>query len=102
MKYVMSWKRKRHGTQGEHEASERRAMALMRVWRRPEGVVIREFLARVGESGGFVVFETEDLSLVHQATAAFSGFNFHIDPVLDIDAALSARGLGIAWREAVE
>lgn len=101
MKYVMSWKRKRHGTQAEYEAGQRRVLDLMRDWRRPEGVVIHQFLVRAGDSGGYAVFETEDLAQVHQATAAFSSFNFHIDPVLDIDRALAATGLAIEWRDSV-
>ena len=31
----------------------------------------------------------------------FSAFNFHIDPVIDIDAALAAAGTAIEWRDAV-
>lgn len=101
MKYVMSWKKKRHGTQAEYEAGQKRVLELMRTWRRPEGVVIHEFVVRAGESGGFAVFETDDLARVHQATAVFASFNFHIDPVIDIDRALAATGTAIDWRESV-
>jgi Protein of unknown function (DUF3303) len=101
MKYVMSWKKRRHGTQAEYEAGQRRVLELMRNWRRPEGVLIHEFVVRAGDTGGYAVFETENLAVIHQATAAFSGFNFHIEPVLDIDAALAASGVAIEWRDSV-
>lgn len=101
MKYVMSWKRKRHGTQVEYDEATVRALDLMREWRRPDGVTIHEFVVRAGESGGFAVFETEDLAVVHKATTAFSGFNFHIDPVIDMDRALAANGVAVEWRDAV-
>lgn len=101
MKYVMTWRKKRHGTTAEYEAGQRRVMQLMRAWRRPESVVIHEFLVRVGEPGGFVVFEVDDLSAIHRETAAFSMLNFQIDPVIDIDDALAAVGTAIAWRDSV-
>lgn len=101
MKYVMSWKKKRHGSQAEYDDGQKRVLELMREWRKPDGVVIHEFLVKAGESGGYAVFETDDLEVVHQATTAFSSFNFHIDPVIDIDRALAAAGVGIAWRDAV-
>ena len=101
MKYVMSWKRKRHGTTAEYEAGQQRVLELMRAWQRPAGVRIHEFVVRAGDSGGYAVFETDDLATVHEAATAFSGFNFHIDPVLDIDVALAARGIAVEWRDAV-
>ncbi len=101
MKYVMTWKKKQHGTTADYEASQKRVLALMAEWRRPEGVLIHEFVVRAASTGGYAVFETEDLAAVHAATAAFSGFNFHIDPVLDIDAALAAAGIAVEWRDAV-
>jgi hypothetical protein len=101
MKYVMHWKKRRHGTLAEYEAGQAQVMALMRNWRKPEGVIIHEFLVRVAEPGGYAVFETEDLTAVHAATRAFSSFNFHIEPVIDIDVALANAGLEIEWRDSV-
>jgi hypothetical protein len=101
MKYVLTWRKKRHGTTAEYEAGQRRVLQLMRAWRRPDSVLIHEFLVRVGEPGGFVVFEAEDLSAVHRETAAFSALNFQIDPVIDIDDALAAVGMAIEWRDSV-
>ena len=34
-----------------------------------------------------------------EASAVFAGFNFRIDPVRDIDVALSARGVAMEWRD---
>ena len=62
---------------------------------------IHQFVVRAGATGGYAVIETDDLAAVHEATAVFAGFNFHIEPVLDIDAALAARGHAIEWRDAV-
>jgi hypothetical protein len=51
---------------------------------------------RQGESGGYAIFETDDLGKVEQATRVFAGFNFHIDTVEDV----AARGVAIEWRDA--
>jgi hypothetical protein len=101
MKYVMSWKRKRHGTTAEYETNQRRVIALMRAWRRPSSVRIHEFVVRTADSGGFAVFETDDLAAVEEAAAVFAAFNFHIDPVVDIDVALAHAGVAVEWRDAV-
>jgi hypothetical protein len=101
VKYVLTWKKKRHGTTAEYESSQRRVLTMMRAWRRPEAVLIHEFLVKVGEPGGYVVFEAEDLSEVHRDTAAFSHLNFHIDPVIDVDDALQSVGMAIEWRDSV-
>jgi hypothetical protein len=78
-----------------------RVLELMRNWRRPDGVLIHQFLVRAGESGGYAVFETDDLAAVQEATAAFSTFNFRVEPVLDIEVALAAAGAGTSWRDSV-
>ena len=100
MKYVISWKRKRHGTLAEHEDGERRVLGLLKDWTRPDGVVIHQWVVRAGGTGGYAVIETDDLAAVHEATRVFSGLNFTIEPVLDIDVALAAAGHAIEWRDA--
>ena len=101
MKYVLTWRKKRHGTTADYEDGQRRIVTMMRDWRRPDGVRIHEFLVKVGEPGGFVVFEADDLAAVHRETAVFSMLNFTVEPVVDIDEALAAVGQAIEWRDAV-
>ncbi|MBP7241506.1 DUF3303 family protein [Amaricoccus sp.] len=101
MKYVLTWSKKRHGTTAEYEEGRRRVLDLMRSWRRPEGVRIHEFLVRVAEPGGIIVFEADDLAAVHRETEAFSSMNFHIDAVVDVDEALTGHGIAIEWRDSV-
>ena len=101
MKYVIGWKRKRHGTMAEYEEGQRRALALLRQWKRPEAVTIHQWVVRAGGDGGYAVIETEELAAVHEATRVFSGLNFSIEPVLDIDVALAAAGQALEWRDSV-
>jgi hypothetical protein len=101
VKYVIDWKRKRHGTAGEYEEGQRRVLSLLHDWRRPEGVTIHQWVMRAGASGGYAVIETDDLALVQAATRVFSGLNFSIEPVLDVEVALAAAGHAIEWRDSV-
>jgi len=100
VKYVMTWKRKQHGTASAHAAAEARVLDLMRGWRKPAGVVIHQFVVRSGASGGYAVFETDDPDAVDAAVKVFSAFNFRIDPVVDIDVAPAAKGIAMEWRDA--
>ena len=97
MKYVMSWRKKRHGTMADYAAGQRRLLDLMRGWRRPDGVRLHQVLVRAGDTGGYAVVETDDVAAVRLAAAAFAPFNFHVEPVIDIDVALAA---GSARRDA--
>ena len=75
----------------------------MQDWRTPDEVVIHQFVDSLGagqDGGGYAVVETDDLDAVHDAVEVFSAFNFHIDPVVDIDVALAAKGVAIEWRDA--
>ncbi len=101
MKYVISWKKKQHDTTAAYEAAEKRVLDLVDGWKRPDGVLIHEFVLRAGDTGGFAVVETDDIETVHQAAAVFSHFNFHIDPVLDIDVAPAPKVPTVEWRDAV-
>jgi len=101
MKYVMTWKKKRHGTTADYSTGQQRMLDVMRAWRRPEGVLIHHFVLKVGDPGGYVVFEADDLGSVHSEAAAFAGLNIHIEPVIDIADALAAEGRAIEWADAV-
>lgn len=101
MLYVMTWKKKRHGTSAEYEAGRTKVIELVRAWRQPDCVQIHQFVLKVGEPGGYVVFEADDLSNVAWETAAFAGLNVHIEPVINLDDALAGDGRVVEWRDAV-
>lgn len=84
MKYVLTWKRRRHGTAAEYEAGRRRVLDLMRD-RRPEGVRIQAFVVKLREPGGYVLFEADDLDVVRRHAEAFPSLNLHIEPVADVE-----------------
>jgi hypothetical protein len=85
MKYVITWRRKRHGTSADYAAGQRRITDLLDSWKHPDGVVLHQVVLRAEDTGGYAVFETNDPARVAAATSAFSNFNFHIDRVCDLD-----------------
>jgi hypothetical protein len=98
MKYVISWKRRRHGTTASYDAAEARLDGLLTLWDTSgEGVVIHHAWCRTHDSGGYLMVETEDSALIENARDVLADFNFHIDPVRD----RQPSGAVQAWRLAV-
>ena len=63
--------------------------------------MIHQFLLRAGDHRRLSRCSRPTISpRSTTATAVFSDFNFHIDPVVDIDRALAARGVRVEWRGA--
>ena len=101
MKYVIGWKRKRHGTTAEYEDGQRRVMALMRQWKRPEGVTIHQWVVRAGGDRRLRGRSRPTTSpRCTRRRGSSRGSTSRIEPVLDIDVALAATGQAIEWRDA--
>jgi hypothetical protein len=80
---------------------QQRILELFQKWQVPETLVFHQFLVRVGEFGGYAVIETDDLPALHEAATVFAGFQFRLEPVLDIMDAVSAELQALAWRDSV-
>jgi hypothetical protein len=85
VKYVICWKRKRHGSIADHAEAEHRMDDLLEAWHAAQnGIVVHQVLRRTVESGGgYLLVETDDLARLDEARPVLAGFNFHIDPVLE-------------------
>jgi hypothetical protein len=68
----------------------------------PEKLKIHQFLVRVGEFGGFMLIETDDILAVQKLTSAFPAFQFKVDAVVDIEPAVGAEVEAIIWRDSVK
>ena len=99
MKYVMTWRERPGGSAADHEAAQKRILDILQKWEIPETITFHQFLVRVGEFGGYAVLETDDLAAVEKATTIYAGFQFRVEPVLDVEEAAAAEAEGIAWRE---
>jgi hypothetical protein len=64
----------------------------------PEGLTIHQFVARIGDYGGYMVCETNTAADLHFATNVFAALDFKVEPVLDIAEAVAAETRAIEYR----
>ena len=102
MKYMISWQERPQGSAVDYENAQKRILGLFRHWQMPESLKIHHFVVRVGEYGGFMLAETNDVGAIHKLTSTFPAFQFRVDTVLDIMDAVAVELEAIAWRDAVK
>jgi hypothetical protein len=100
MKYVLTWWERPGGSYADYEAAQKRVLNVFQPWEMPESLVIHQFVVRVGEFGGYMVLETDNVADVQKLTTTFAVFQFRLEPVMDVMDAVAAEDEGIAWREA--
>ena len=100
MKYVLTWWERPGGSYADYEAAQKRVLNVFQNWEMPESLDIHQFVVRVGEFGGYMVLETDNVADVQKLTTTFAVFQFRLEPVMDVMDAVAAEEEGIAWREA--
>jgi hypothetical protein len=100
MKYVLTWWERPGGSYADYEAAQKRVLNVFQDWEMPESLDIHQFVIRVGEFGGYMVLETDNVADVQKLTTTFAVFQFRLEPVMDVMDAVAAEDEGIAWREA--
>ena len=100
MKYVLTWWERPGGSYADYEAAQKRVLNVFQDWEMPESLNIHQFVVRVGEFGGYMVLETDNVADVQKLTTTFAVFQFRLEPVMDVMDAVAAEEEGIAWREA--
>jgi hypothetical protein len=100
MKYVLTWWERPGGSYADYEAAQKRVLNVFQDWEMPESLDIHQFVVRVGEFGGYMVLETDNVADVQKLTTIFAVFQFRLEPVMDVMDAVAAEDEGIAWREA--
>ena len=99
MKYVVAWYERPQGSAIEYENVQTRILSLFRQWQMNPTWTIHCFVVRLGEWGGYLVMECEDITELHKFCSAFPGFSFDVSPVLDIGDAVRVELEAISWRE---
>ena len=99
MKYVLTWWERPGGSYADYEAAQKRVLNVFQNWEMPESLDIHQFVVRVGEFGGYMVLETDNVADVQKLTTTFAVFQFRLEPVMDVMDAVAAEDEGIAWRE---
>lgn len=102
MLFQINYKTRAGGTAEENEASGKRALALFSKWSPPAGLEVKSFLSRADGNGGTLVVETDDIKVLAEGPAKFSGLNeFEIVPVLDITDAIAIFGEAADWHSSI-
>jgi hypothetical protein len=99
MKYVLTWWERPGGSYADYEAAQKRVLNVFQNWEMPESLDIHQFVVRVGEFGGYMVLESDNVADVQKLTTTFAVFQFRLEPVMDVMDAVAAEEEGIAWRE---
>jgi Protein of unknown function (DUF3303) len=85
-KYVLRWDERPAAGTPEYEAIQSR---------------IHQFVIRVGDWGGYMVFETDNLADIHFLSTALAGFTFQLEPVIDVMDAVAIELQAMDWRATV-
>ena len=99
MKYVLTWWERPGGSYADYEAAQKRVLNVFEPWEMPESLAIHQFVVRVGEFGGYMVLETDNVADVQKLTTTFAVFQFRLEPVMDVMDAVAAEAEGISWRD---
>ena len=101
MKYVLTFWERPGGSYTEAEAAQERVLNVFQQYEMPSSLNITEFVIRVGELGGYIVLETNNVADVHKLTTVFAAFQARLEPVLDVMDAVAAESEAIAWRNSL-
>jgi hypothetical protein len=101
-KYLVTWTDRPVGSYQEYEAAQERVLQLFQGYEVPESLDIQQFVVRVGEYGGYMIVQTDDLAAMHEFFSVFGTFRFEVDPVLDITDAVAAEVGAIDYRKALD
>lgn len=101
-KYVVTWTDRPVGSYQEYEAAQARILQLFQGYPIPDSLDIQQFVVRLGEYGGYMVVQTDDLSAMHEFFSVFGTFRFKVEPVLDVMDAVAAELGAIEFRNRLD
>jgi hypothetical protein len=97
MKYVISWRERPAASSKEYEAAHERILQIFKGWKMPFTVL--QFVIRVGDYGGYMVMESDNVADIHYVTSYFAAFEFKVEPVMDVMDAVTAEMKAIDYRK---
>ena len=100
-KYVVSWNERPTAGPSEYEAAQTRILDVFRKWDAPKGMTFHQFVVRIGDWGGYMVVETDNIAEIHVLTTALAAFSFRVEPVVDVMDAVAIELDTMAWRAEV-
>lgn len=99
MKFAITWCERPAASFRDYEAVQERVLAIFKDWNMPESFTIQQFVVRVGEYGGYMIVETDNLTDIHYLTSVFAVFEFKVEPVVDVMDAVAAEVQAIEYRK---
>ena len=76
MQYVISWFERPQGSPMEYENAQKRILEVFNQWKAPGNFKIHFFVIRVGEWGGHMLMECDDLVTIHKFCSMLPAFIF--------------------------
>src|SRR4051812_27662709 len=102
MKYVISWFERPQGSPMEYENAQKRILEVFGQWKAPGNFKIDFFVIRVGEWGGHMLMECDDLVTIHKFCSMLPSFVFQVHPVIPVEEAVRGELEVIAWRDGLK
>jgi Domain of unknown function (DUF3303) len=102
MKYVISWFERPQGSPMEYENAQKRILEVFGQWKAPGNFKIDFFVIRVGEWGGHMLMECDDLVTIHKFCSMLPAFVFEVHPVIPVEEAVRGELEVIAWRDGLK
>ena len=99
MKYVISWNERSQGSPLEYENTQKRILEVFGQWKAPENFKIEFFVIRVGDWGGYLLVDCDDLLTIHKFCSMLPAFEFQARPVVPVMDAVRAELEVIDWRD---
>ena len=101
MKYMLQWRERSMGSPADYEGAQTRILSVFKHWQFPESIKVREFVIRVGDWGGYMLLESNDIVPIHKLSTALPSFEFKLEAVFDIKDAVTLELETMAWRESL-
>ena len=101
MKYMIVWNERPQGSPIEYENAQKRILEVFRQWETPKNFKIEMFVIRVGDWGGYMLMECDDLVVIHKFCSMLPAFEFQVRPVLPIEDAVRGELEVMAWRDSL-
>lgn len=99
MQYMIVWNERSQGSALEYERAQRRILDVFGRWQQPDGFKILCFVVRVGDWGGYMLAECDDMTEIHKLTSMLPAFRFEVRPVMPVEAAIRCELEVMDWRD---
>jgi muconolactone delta-isomerase len=102
MKYMISWNERPQGSPAEYEKAQARILEVFGQWKAPANFKIEFFVIRVGDWGGYLLVDCDDLLSLHKFCSMLPAFTFQVRPVVPVADAVRAELEVMAWRDGLK